>query len=222
MSAISGFQRMVFLIAEHSRQLGFQNRQGTVHEVKGDKMRIKLGEMADGKPFLSPWLHTADHRGGARERKFYKQGQNVMLSAPGGDLRQAEVQAYAENDAHKAPDHANKSGQDEETYQLDDLRKKQTKTTSETWLEAAQQQGASGGAGGGGSSSSQGEARVKSRLDDSGGITHRVGKEKRVAAHKDGVKMKVSSDFFVIDSAGRLIVSRPIIIGKDPVPDDNG
>ena len=235
MSAVSGMQKLIFTVAEHNRQLGFANRQGTVHEVKGDKMRVKLGEMADGKPFLSPWLHTADQRGGARERRFYKVGQNVMMSAPGADLRQAEVQAYAENDKYKAPDHANESGQDEETYQLEDLRVKKTKDGYDLWLEAPKQQNQQGqqqqGQGGpqasqqaAGGGSSSGSARMKLRLNNDGGITGRIGTEMRWQVHKEGVKLKnsMTNDFAFIDIKGNLKCSKPWeITKKDPIPDDD-
>ena len=81
-----------------------------------------MGQRLDGKPVLSPWLDTSNHRGGARERRFYKKGQNVTIDTVNGQMDEsATVSADAPNDKFKAPDHAEEAGEDAETYQLGEL-----------------------------------------------------------------------------------------------------
>lgn len=92
-------------LAERNRQAAFAERDGTVHEVHKDKIRVQIGLDAKGKPVLSPWLHTTTMRGGSRERKFYKKGQNVTVSAKGGDMRQATVEHAHPSNQYQAPDH---------------------------------------------------------------------------------------------------------------------
>lgn len=111
------------VMGELSRRVAGGQHQGTVHEVKGDKIRVVWGRDPDGRPVLSPWLDTSDHRGGARERRFYHQGQNVTIATVNGDMNEAAtVSADAPNQEHKAPDHADDAGAEAETYQLGELR----------------------------------------------------------------------------------------------------
>jgi hypothetical protein len=114
--ALRDFQQLLLEQRERFRRESFADRIGRVHEVKGDKLRIVLGGTPE-KPMLSPWLHTTLMRGGARERRFFRKGQTVRLSCPGGDLRQATVTHYAESDYYPAPDHADDAGEESETYQ---------------------------------------------------------------------------------------------------------
>jgi hypothetical protein len=108
-------QKILFELAEHRRKTSISDRMGTVHEVKGDKMRVNMGLQDDGQPWLSPWLHTTDHRGGTTERDNYKPGQNVRLSAVGGDFRQATVSPYAPNKQFGPPPQADNAGPDSKT-----------------------------------------------------------------------------------------------------------
>ena len=218
-------QRVLQQIADLRRQIANTHVTGTVHEVKDQKMRMVVGKDADGQPILSPWLNTSNMRGGARETGFYKKGQTVSLVCPGGDIRQGMVAPYAPNQNFPKPEHANSSGQDEENYQLDDLRNKTTKNGEDTWLQPEKKQSQSS-QGGGQQQESQGHvggdgAVMKTRMNASGGITNRIGKDVRFAAHKEGVKMRVKSDYVVVDREGTLIVSKPFKIKKDPVPQDN-
>ena len=48
-----------------------------------------IGKDKDGKDILSPWLNTANMRGGAREQRFYKKGQNLSLFCPTATSRRA-------------------------------------------------------------------------------------------------------------------------------------
>src|ERR1035437_5332813 len=100
------YNKVLFALAEHARVSANSDRVGYVHEIQKDKMRICMGIRPDGSPWLSPWLHTTDHRGGTRERDVYKAGQNVRMSSPGGDHRQATVSPWAESDSFPAPAHA--------------------------------------------------------------------------------------------------------------------
>ena len=122
----------------------------------------------------------------------------MASSAPNGDIAQGMITSYAPNKDFKAPDHADDDKAEEETYQLDDLRKRDTGDGSETW---------------------QGD--TKSRLNKSGGVTHRVGKDMRIAAHKKGAKIRAKNDFVVVQD-GKIIMSRPPRIRPiDPIPNDN-
>lgn len=218
------YQRLLLQVTEMARAtVGNMVRVGTVYEVKGDKLRMNMGVDVDGKPVLSPWLHTSSMRGGARERRFYKKGQNIAILSPTGDPRQGIILPYAPNKNFLAPDHANKSGQDEEVYQLDDLRVKKTKEGYDIWLQPPKQNQSSKSGhltqmptqNGDGNS----QALMKLRLNRSGGITGRVGKM-RFHAHKKGAKIKANKDFVAVVD-GQIISSQPIIIGDDPIPDDN-
>ena len=195
------YQRLMQEMSDLKRQMTDMFQVGTVHEVDGDKLRMVIGKDKDGKEVLSPWLNTSNHRGGATEQRFYKKGQTLGMICPGGDVAQGMIAPYAPNKNFKRPEQANSSGQGEESYQLDDYRQKQTKEGVDMWLQDSKQSenaGAGGGAGasqaGGGQQKKKGHvggesARMKQRMNASGGITHRIGKDARLAAHKDGVKI---------------------------------
>lgn len=215
------YQRLLQQVAELRRMVANTHQHGTVKEVKGDKLRMIIGKDKNGKEVLSPWLNTATMRGGAREMRFFKPGQTLALICPGGDIRQGMITPFAPNKDFQRPEHADSSGKDEESYQLDDYRQKQTKDGVDMWLQPDEKQQQSGGqqqqkkghVGGG-------KAKMKSRMNASGGITHRVGTEMRMAAHQKGVKMRSKSDWVVVKD-GQIIMSRPPIIDRDPVPNDD-
>jgi hypothetical protein len=197
--------------------------------VKGTKLRMSLGKDKDGKDILTPWLNTANHRGGATEQRFYKKGQNLSIVCPGGDITQGMITPYAPNKEFKTPEHADGSGQDEESYQQGDYRGKQTKEGHDHWLqdEEKEQSGGGGqqGGGGGGKQQKKGhtggeKAKVKSRMNKDGGHTLRVGKDARVASHKEGAKLRMASDWVVVKK-GQIIFSKPPILGRDPIPNDD-
>jgi hypothetical protein len=221
-------------------------RVGRVHEVKGDKVRVVLGGTPD-TPMLSPWLHTTLMRGGARERRFFRKGQTVRLSCPGGDLRQATVTHYAESDYYPAPDHAEDAGEDSETYQQGRTRQTITEDTQEAWLaqEESQQpnvqgQGVMRGQQQQGKQQ-QGQQQQKSsgspasilRQNKDGGITGRIGTDVRFAAHEKGPKLKAKQDnWLLIDKQEERVkvkskqdpwINKPWVIKdhEDPIPDDN-
>jgi phage baseplate assembly protein gpV len=221
-------------IADLKRRVANVVRLGSVHEVKSGgnerKMRVNMGNDPDGKPILSPWLHSAggDGKSHAREEKLFSKGQNVLLISPDGDFRQAHVFAGAENDAHPRPDHAS---DDAETYQYDQLRVTKKGDAYEVWLAegSSQQQGQSQqgqgqqGQGQDGQRSA-GTAAVKVRIHKDGGITARVGKDGeavRFSAHKEGAKLKYKNDHWLVVTKDGLIVSKAPEVGKDPILDDN-
>jgi hypothetical protein len=227
------YQRLLAQIADLRRQMSQQTQKGTVHEVKGTKLRMVLGKDKDGKEILSPWLNTGNMRGGAREQRFYKKGQNLSIFSPGGDISQGMIMPYAPNEKFKTPEHADGSGQDEESYQQDDYRGKQTKEGHDHWLQPeeeekkeGQQSGGQGGGGGGGKKEQKkghvggDKAVMKARMNKDGGHTLRVGKDSRVASHKDGAKIRMGSDWVVV-SKGKIIFSKPPILGKDPIKNDD-
>lgn len=217
--ASDDIQRLIYEVADLKRRLGQMVRVGSVKEVKSgkgeQKLRMVLGKDKNGEEILSPWLHTADHRGGAREEARYKQGQNVMLIAPDGDWRQAQVFPYSENDKHLRPDHAS---DDSETYQFDQLRVTKKKDHYEVWIsnekESDQQQ-----SGEGRREQSAGTPKMKLRIHNDGGITGRVG-EVRFAAHEKGAKLKHGGNAIFVDASG-CWTTKAIEVKGDPIPDDD-
>jgi hypothetical protein len=241
--ALRDFQQLLLDLRERLRRESFGDRVGRVHEVKGDKVRVVLGGTPD-KPMLSPWLHTTNMRGGARERRFFRKGQTVRLSCPGGDLRQATVTHYAESDDYPAPDHADDAGEEAETYQQGAMRVTKTEDTYEMWLaeQASQQPNVTGtgivkGTGqqqAGGQQQQKGPGSPASilRQNKQGGITGRIGTNSRFAAHERGAKIKakknhvltsIDEDRVMVRSEKDPIVNKPwVIVDKpDPIPDDD-
>lgn len=206
------YDKLLHKIANLERMMGNTVMMGTVAEVKGDKVKMNMGKGQDGKDVIGDWTHTGNHRGGAREGRFYKKGQNVTMLNPGGDPSQGILLPYGPNKDFKRPDHANSSGQDEESYQQEDFRKKRTKEGDDTWLEEPQQQQkgeGSGNGGGSGSGDGQGQeqesqgsvggdkAKMKRRMNKDSGHTLRVGNGDSAArshVHKDGATLSYGKD----------------------------
>ncbi len=143
------------------------DRTGTVHEIKGSKMRVNIGNQADGKPLLSPWLHTSNHRGGSQDHQQYAVGQTVKLSTAGGSIRQASISPYATSNAFKGPaqmpeepkgDYAQIGGKGFESSTMDGSHNQwvSKEDHSPTPPQAASGQPESGGGDSGGSGSSGG------------------------------------------------------------------
>jgi hypothetical protein len=130
--------RLIQDVAEMQRRTAGAVHQGTVDEVKGDKLRVAWGKDPDGNPVKSPWLPTSNHRGGARERRFYKKGQNVTIDTVNGQMDEsATVSADAPNEKFKAPDHAEDEREEAETYQLGELHTTKKGDTYEIFLREA-------------------------------------------------------------------------------------
>lgn len=223
------FQQM----SDIERRLSSMVIHGTVHEIKGDKMRIQIGKDEKGEPILGPWLNTSNQRGEFRHRTAYAEGQNVTVLSATGDPAQGVVMPFAPNEKNKAPDHANKSGKGEDVGQLGELRTSKGKDGYDVWLEDEEkQQGESQDQ----ASSSQGQgeqqeerkvggdkAKVKMRVHKDG-VTMRFGtgdSARRFAANEKGVKMKVGKDMWLCVLPDKIVSSVPIIQDEDPMPDDN-
>lgn len=109
-------------VADIRRRIAGAQYPGVIEQVRGDRVRVRWGSDSRGQPVLSPWLETSDHRGGARVRRFYRPGQNVVISTVGGELNEAAtVSADAPNLTYPAPDQADAAGAASETYQLERL-----------------------------------------------------------------------------------------------------
>lgn len=219
-------------IAALENRMAATSHQGRVHEVKGDKIRVELFDKgANGEPFLSPWIDTSDHRGGSRERKFYKKGQNVTVSTVNGQINEAStVNADAPNKTFKAPDHAD-DHKEGETYQLGELHKTNVKDLYENFLaeEDQQDQSQQQGQAGDGGQQQQGQSKKKppshmQRMHKEKGFTTRIGNDDeapRAAVHKDGVKLRFKNDFFYINKDGIFASKEIQIAPRDPIPNDN-
>ena len=223
------YQKVIQELSMMRRRQADTFQVGTVHEVKGTKLRMVIGKDGKGKDILSPWLNTSNMRGGATEQRFYKKGQTLSLICPNGDVAQGMIAPYAPNKSFPTPEQADGSGQDEESYQLENYRQKQTKDGVDMWLQDSQKQqdsGQQGGQQGGGQQQQKkghvggAKAKMKSRMNGSGGITHRVGTDSRIAAHQMGAKIRNSKDWVVVAN-GKIIMSQPPIIQRDPIPNDD-
>ncbi len=208
------FERLIAEVTYLKRQLATMVRHGTVKEVKGDKIRTILGKDKNGKDVLGPWLDTSSHRGGSRERKRWKEGQNVMMLCPNGDVSQALIIPHGPNKDNQSPDHANEDGKDEETYQFENVRTRTTKDGYAIWMqepkqEGNQQQGQDQQQGQqSGSGDKEGtrpkrtpqkpKADVLLQVTKDGGISGRIGKDVRFSVTKDGAKLKAGSNYTVV------------------------
>lgn len=105
-------RQLYYQVAKLQNQQGMSTRHGYVHEVKDDggerKVRVVLGIKKDGQPWLSPWLHSEEQRGGTQEQHLVEKGQNVIVSNHGGDFRNATFSHSAENKSFPQPSHAPK------------------------------------------------------------------------------------------------------------------
>jgi hypothetical protein len=79
------YQKLLFQVSQLERRLNSMFKQGTIDEVKGDKIRVNMG--GDEKT-LSPWIHTSNFRGEMRERLPFnppkEQGQQGGQGGQGG------------------------------------------------------------------------------------------------------------------------------------------
>lgn len=193
--------RMQMQIAALENRLGNFVRDATVKEVKGDKFRAVIGKDDDGKDILSPWIHNATMRGGARERRSFKEGQNIRLLNGTGDYSQALVMPGPPNKKFKKPDHADDEKNDEETYQQGELRvRKSSGGGYEIWLEEEEKQeensssqSSSGGSGGAGSSSGSGSG-TQQKKEPKSKFWLKPDEFIGQVGGKDGPKVHVKSD----------------------------
>jgi len=242
--AVDPLQKIMMQQSWDRRINGMSNRQGWVHEVGDgknapkDMVRVCMGIRGDGSPWLSPWIHTTNMRGGARERRMFKVGQNVRLSSQGGDMMQSTVSHWAENKSFPAPDQADSVNG--ESYQMGSLRVSKSDSSSyNIWMadsnnptqphqgqtgqpetgQASDAADTGGGGGGGG-----GDATMAFRVSNDGGITGRIGKgdsAMRFQSHKDGVKIKAKGGNVLFVTKDGVFTSKPLKISKDTIPDDD-
>jgi hypothetical protein len=201
-------QKLLFQVAEHRRQTAHSDRVGNVTEVQGNKMKVQIGLKKDGTPWLTPWIHTTDHRGGERQKEVYAVGQNVRVSATGADYRQSTISPYAPNQQHPQPDQAGAAGDGSHTWQNGD-----TTLTKNDGSHNIMQGGAS--------------ATVNARTSTAGGFTGFVkgssGKHHRVHANSKGVLISFNDDESVIfvDDQGCASTKPLQIRGPQVQPDNN-
>lgn len=102
--------RMMYLLAKQQREYGMSTRHGYVHDVQqagGErKIRVVMGIKADGTPWLSPWLHSEEQRGGTQEQHLVEKGQNVIITNHGGDFRNATFSHGGESQSFPQPSQA--------------------------------------------------------------------------------------------------------------------
>lgn len=100
---------LIHRISELERRLANSDREGTIEEIKDGFVRVKWAEKGhDGKPVITGWLPQSDtHFGNVREEIPFRKGQNVRLSAPGGDYSRATLTPYSPNEKMTRPGHAN-------------------------------------------------------------------------------------------------------------------
>lgn len=134
---IDRFQRTFHSMAENIRSSAMSDRLGSIAKdgvwsQNGEqKVRVVLGKKTDGTDWLSPWLHTEDHRGSHRQEEKYHAGMNVKISSIGGDHRMGTVSPYTENTKHPPPDHSNDMNG---TVQYGALRETHGNDFQEYWL----------------------------------------------------------------------------------------
>lgn len=204
--AVDPMQKLLFQVAEHRRQTAHSDRVGTVNQVQGNKMIVQMGLKKDGTPWLSPWIHTTDHRGGERQKEVYAVGQNVRVSATGADYRQATISPYAPNKQHPQPDQADSAGDGAHTWQNGD-----TSVTKNDGSHNIMQGGSS--------------PTVNARTSTDGGFSGFVKASdgyNRVQTHKEGVCLSFKDDQNTIhvDKDG-CWCSAPLQIKKPPWKPDN-
>ena len=92
-------------VADLERRFSGVLRHGTVHEVDPAKaiVRVKYGEDAEGKPFLSPWLPYAQIAGALKIHTPPTVGQQMTSIAPSGDWMQAVALPMHWSDQNKSP-----------------------------------------------------------------------------------------------------------------------
>jgi hypothetical protein len=187
---------------------GSTERLGAVSHVQDDCIRVICGIRPDGSPLISPWLRPGTQSGVNREKHTYEIGQNVNLSSIAGSFRNALVNHWAPNNSHPSPPqsqqvngHSGIVGKFAFSYHKSnpsgDYADHQINNQAEQNPQYQQQSGGfdSGGGGGGGQQGGQQQgqapqAAMKSRLHEKTFITHRVGKNVRVAvSDKEAIVM---------------------------------
>jgi hypothetical protein len=222
-------------------------------------VRVVIGGSKQ-RPWISPWCYPQQQHGGDTERPYYKKGQNVLVSFRGGRPDQPIISHGPPSKKLGVPAHAKDTGLQSKTGQLGKARRSTTKDTIEHWLaeeEEQEQEDQSNGIGddgipglvgngpgaGGGAKVSQGsqmqgqqqqkkagKPKMIQRMNEEGGITHRVTEKNRLGITEKGTKIKGGKSGYVVDTDGDIHaitqgkprVSRPWVLGpRDQIKDDN-
>jgi hypothetical protein len=196
-------QKLLFHVAELKRAAAYNARMGTIHEIKGDKMRVNMGLKHDGTPWLGPWIHTTDHRGGETQQEVYKVGQNVEMSALGADYSQASVAPHGPNETAPGPKHAKEGSS---TWQQGDSA--HTRNESST----------NHGHGPGDDLSSNHRVSAEGTT----GFAKNGGAKNRYQSHKKGVIISYKDDESAIfcDEKG-CASTKPLTLRQPEIPKDN-
>ena len=92
-------------VAELERRLSDIFRHGTVEQVDAQKQlaRIRLGQDAEGKPFIGPWVPYAQIAGALKLHTPPSVGQQMTMLNPTGDFRQAVALPMTWSDQNPSP-----------------------------------------------------------------------------------------------------------------------
>ena len=96
---------LIARVADLERRVAGQFRHGTVHEVDAAKQRcrLKLGEDANGVPFLGPWVPYAQQAGDLKAHVPVSVGQQMTLMSPTGDFRQGIAVPFTFSESNPSP-----------------------------------------------------------------------------------------------------------------------
>jgi len=102
---MSEFVKLAHRVADLERRMRGICRFGTVGEVDpaAGTVRLKLGEGADGAPYLSAPIPYAQTAGAVSFHNPPSVGQQMMAVSPDGDLRQAVAQPMGFSEAQGSP-----------------------------------------------------------------------------------------------------------------------
>lgn len=77
-------------------------RPGTIAAVRDGSARVRLGG-SDDAPFLSPWMPYSQMAGAVKGHVRPSDGQQVVVFAPGGDLRRATAIPFTWSNENPSP-----------------------------------------------------------------------------------------------------------------------
>lgn len=102
------FAALAARLIEVERRQNGMFRHGTVEQVDPAKqmVRIRLGEGADGQPFVGPWVPYGQIAGALKVHTPPSKGQQMTLMSPTGDFRQAIAMPMTWSDQNPSPSQA--------------------------------------------------------------------------------------------------------------------
>ena len=193
------YQKLLLEVGIMRRRMANADRFGQVTHVDGDRIRMQWGTDVDGKPCLSPWIATSDHRGGNTEQHVYKVGQNVRMSSMNGDYSMATVTHWAPSQGAPAPDNAESGAH---TQQNGENRISNKSDAHDTSLNKGD------------------EGKMRIEKGGENGVIHRYGKDMRCVINKDEVLIKAGGNTIHVDKKG-CWSSSPLKIKKAKTKDNN-